>query len=65
MLDFDSGTRSALRKGLVSWRKTVKTPAVVQGYAEGRISQSKAAEILGVNRARFLDELCRRRVPAG
>jgi len=37
---------------------------VVQWYAEQRISQSKACEILGIGRSRFLDELFRRNVPA-
>ncbi len=31
---------------------------------EGRFSQSKAAEILGISRAVFLEELFRRKVPA-
>lgn len=63
VLDFDSGTMSALRKGPGQLAEEVKTAAVVQGYAEGRISQSKAAEILSISRARFLEELFRRRVP--
>ncbi|WP_295458797.1 UPF0175 family protein [uncultured Thiodictyon sp.] len=64
VLDFDTGAMSALRKGPVQLAEEVKTAAVVQWYAEGRISQSKAAEILGISRVRFLDELYRRRVPA-
>jgi predicted HTH domain antitoxin len=64
LLNFNTGTMSALRKGPEELAEEVKTAAVVQWYAEGRISQSKAAEILGVSRSRFLDELYRRQVPA-
>lgn len=64
VLDFDAGAMSALRKGPNQLAEEVKTAAVVQWYAEGRISQGKGAEILGISRAGFLDELYRRRVPA-
>jgi predicted HTH domain antitoxin len=64
VLTCDPGAMSALRKGPEELAEEVKTAAVVQWYAEGRISQSKAAEILGVSRSRLLDELYRRRVPA-
>jgi len=64
MLDFDPGALSALRQGPDEFAHEVKNAAVVQWYAEGRISQSKASEILGVSRSDFLNELYRRRVPA-
>lgn len=64
VLNFDAGAMSALRTGPDQLAAEVKTAAVVQWYAERRISQGKAAEILGISRARFLDELHRRRVPA-
>lgn len=64
VLNFDAGAMSALRKGPDQLAAEVKTAAVVQWYAEGRISQSKGAEILGISRVRFLDELYHRRVPA-
>ena len=64
VLEFDTGAMSALRKGPGQLAEEIKTAAVVRWYAEGRISQSKAAEILGISRVRFLDELYRRRVPA-
>jgi predicted HTH domain antitoxin len=64
VLNFDAEAMSALRNGPNRLAAEVKTAAVVQWYAEGRISQGKAAEILGIGRARFLDELYRRRVPA-
>ena len=64
VLEFDTGAMSALRKGPGQLAEEIKTAAVVRWYAEGRISQSKAAEFLGISRVRFLDELYRRRVPA-
>ena len=63
-LDIPPGAMSALRKGPDEMADEIKTAAVVQWYAEGRVSQSKAAEILGISRTRFLDELYRRKVPA-
>nr|VFJ72150.1 MAG: Uncharacterised protein family (UPF0175) [Candidatus Kentron sp. FW] len=63
-LELSPGVMSALRKGPADLADEIKTAAVVQWYAEGRISQAKGAEILGVSRTRFLDELYRRKVPA-
>lgn len=64
VLDFEPGAFSALRLGPKEFSQELKTAAVVQWYAEQRISQSKACEILGISRSRFLDELYRRKVPA-
>ncbi|HWO99227.1 MAG TPA: UPF0175 family protein [Methylococcus sp.] len=64
VLDIDPGVFSALRLGPKEFSEELKTAAVVQWYAEQRISQSKACEILGIPRERFLDELFRRKVPA-
>ncbi len=64
VLDFDSGALSALRLGPKEFARELKVAAVVQWYAEGRISQSKASEILQVSRTELLDELFRRKVPA-
>lgn len=64
ILEMEPGAMSALRKGPNELAEKIKTAAVVQWYAEGRVSQSKGAEILGVSRSRFLDELYRRKVPA-
>ena len=50
VLEFDAGARSALRKEPSQLAEEVKTAAVVQWYAEGRISQGKGAEILGISR---------------
>jgi len=64
VLDFGPADFSALRLGPVEFSQEVKTAAVVQWYAEGRISQSKACEMLCISRVDFLDELFRRKVPA-
>lgn len=64
VLDFDVGALSALRLGPKEFARELKVAAVVQWYAEGRISQSKASEMLGISRAELLDELFRRKVPA-
>jgi predicted HTH domain antitoxin len=64
VLDFDADAMAAVRKGPQEFAQEVKTAAVVQWYAEGRISQEKGADLLGISRARFLEELYRRRVPA-
>lgn len=64
VLDFDAGALSALRLGPKEFARETKVAAVVQWYAEGRISQSKASEMLGISRAALLDELFRRKVPA-
>ncbi len=64
VLDFGPADFSALRLGPDEFSQEVKTAAIVQWYAEGRISQSKASEMLGISRAEFLDKLYRRKVPA-
>lgn len=64
VVDFNPEAMSVLRKNPKDFAREVKTAAVVQWYAEGRVSQSKACEILGFSRTSFLDELKRRRVAA-
>ncbi|MFZ1642130.1 MAG: UPF0175 family protein [Candidatus Contendobacter sp.] len=64
VLDFEPSAFSALRLGPAEFTRELKTAAIVQWYAEGRISQSKSTEILGISRVEFLNELCRRKVPA-
>lgn len=64
VLDFAPSALSALRKSPADFAAEVKMAAVVQWYAEGKISQSKACEIVNVSRETFLQELHQRRVPA-
>lgn len=55
---------SALRRSPQEFAKEMRIAAAVQWYAQQQISQEKAAEIAGLSRFEFLDELFRRRVPA-
>ena len=58
------GTFSALRLSPKEFAQEMRVAACVQWYAQGAISQGKAAEIAGLSRAEFLEELFRRKVPA-
>lgn len=64
VMEFEPSAFSVLRLGPKEFGEEIKTAAVVQWYAERRISQAKAAEILGISRRHFLEELFRRKVPA-
>ena len=54
---------AALRKSPEEFAAEMRIAAAAQWYAEGVVSQGKAAEIAGLSRAAFIDELARRRVP--
>ena len=62
VLDFAPEAFSVLRKSPIEFAREVKLAAVIRWYAEGRISQSKACEIIGIDRERFLQELFNRRL---
>ena len=62
--DMPPGTFSALRLSPKEFAREMRVAACVQWYAQGAISQGKAAEIAGLSRAEFLEELFRRKVPA-
>ena len=55
---------SALRLAPSEFVKQMRIAAAVQWYAQKEVSQGKAAEIAGLSRTEFLDELFRRKVPA-
>jgi len=61
--ELPAATFSALRLGPEEFAREMKIAACVQWYAQGTLSQGKAAEIAGLSRAEFLSELSRRRVP--
>ena len=44
--------------------KEMRLAAAIEWYREGRISQGHGAEIAGLNRIEFLEELFRAKVPA-
>lgn len=62
--DFEPAAFSALRLAPDEFAREMRIAAAVQWYAQGVVSQGKAAELAGLTRAGFLDELYRRNVPA-
>lgn len=54
---------SALRRAPDEFVEEMRIEAATQWYAQQRISQEKGAEIAGISRAEFIDELARRRIP--
>lgn len=63
-IELPEGAFSTLRRSPQEFAKEMRIAAAIQWYAQQQISQEKAAEIAGLSRAEFLDELFRRRVPA-
>lgn len=55
---------SALRETPERFAAELRFAAAVQWYHQGRISGSKAAQIAGMSRLEFLDELAKRRLDA-
>jgi predicted HTH domain antitoxin len=62
--DFSPTVFSALRKAPDEFAAEMRLAAAIHWYSQGMLSQGKAAEVAGVDRSRFLDELYRRKVPA-
>jgi predicted HTH domain antitoxin len=62
--EFEPSAFGALRLAPNEFAREMRIAAAVQWYAQGMISQGKAAELAGLTRADFLDELFRRKVPA-
>ena len=62
--EFVPSTFSALRLAPIEFAREMRIAAAVQWYAQGIVSQGKAAELAGLTRSEFLEELYRRRVPA-
>jgi predicted HTH domain antitoxin len=61
-LQFPDGAFSALRRSPADFAEEVKRAAVCKWYELGVISQSKAAELLGVSRVRLMELLAAYRV---
>ncbi|MBI4814842.1 MAG: UPF0175 family protein [Deltaproteobacteria bacterium] len=53
---------SALRMDPQNFAKELRFAAAVQWYHQGLVSGSKAAQLAGLTRLEFLDELARRRL---
>jgi predicted HTH domain antitoxin len=54
---------TALRKSPAEVARDVRVAAAAEWYAEGLVSQGTGAELAGLSRPEFLDELAKRRVP--
>jgi predicted HTH domain antitoxin len=64
VFDFPPAIFSALRKDPEGFAAEMRIAAACHWYSQGRISQGKAAEIAGLSRAEFLEELFHRKIPA-
>lgn len=62
--DLPPSTFSALRLSPKELAREMRVAACIQWYAQGLVYQEQAAEIAGLSRADFLEELFRRQVPA-
>ena len=62
--EFEPSAFGALRLAPNEFAREMRIAAAVQWYAQGVVSQGKAAELAGLTRADFLGELHRRKVPA-
>lgn len=62
IIELPESVFSALRKAPVEFIKEMRIEAATQWYGQQRISQEKGAEIAGISRAEFIDELARRRI---
>jgi predicted HTH domain antitoxin len=64
VFDFPPTVFSALRKAPAEFASEMRLAAAIHWYSQAMISQGKAAEIAGVSRTEFLEELFRRKIPA-
>jgi len=62
--EFESSAFGALRLSPSEFAREMRIAAAVQWYAQGVVSQGRAAELAKLTRSDFLDELYRRKVPA-
>jgi predicted HTH domain antitoxin len=62
-IDVPDGIFSALRRSPEELMQEMRIEAAVQWYAQQRVSQERAAELAGLSRAAFIDELARRKIP--
>jgi len=62
-IDLPDSVFSAVRKSPDEFIREMRIEAAIQWYAREHVSQEKAAEIAGLTRAAFIDELARRKIP--
>ena len=56
-VEFDSDVFATLRRSPEEVAREMRLAAAVIWYAQGRVSQGRAAELAGLTRAEFLDAL--------
>ncbi len=61
-IEFPEDVFSALRRSPAELSKEVRLAAAIHWYQQGDVSQEKASELAGLDRAGFLGELARRRI---
>ena len=61
-IDLPDRVLSELRSSPEAVEKDVRLAAAIEWYRRGLLSQGRAAELAGVPRADFIDELARRKV---
>ncbi|HYX24504.1 MAG TPA: UPF0175 family protein [Thermoanaerobaculia bacterium] len=64
VFEFPPTVFSALRKAPEEFATEMRLAAAIHWYSQGMVSQGKAAEIAGLSRAEFLEELFQRKIPA-
>ena len=62
-IDLPETVFSALRKEPGEFLREMRIEAAAQWYALQKVSQDKGAEIAGISRAEFIDELANRKIP--
>jgi predicted HTH domain antitoxin len=61
-MGFSEGVFSSLRRSPEEFAQEMRLAAAIYWYARGEVSQEKAAQIAGMDRAGFLAALAHRRV---
>ena len=61
-MDFSEDVFSSLRRSPEEFAQEMRLAAAIYWYARGEVSQEKAAQIAGMDRADFLAALAHRRV---
>lgn len=64
LVEFEEGIFSTLGQSPEELAREIKVAAAIFWYAQGRVSQGRAAELAGLSRTEFLDALSRSGVSA-
>ncbi len=61
-LDLPADVLAALRRSPEEFVREMRIAAAIYWYTRSEVSQSRAADIAGMHRVEFLDELARRKI---